>query len=86
MRFVEVGEFLEGVFADDVGVEDEEGGVVFAEDLLSELERPGSTEGFGLDGELYSDIVLLLILCLNSQTVINCFRKSCVEPFLAPRS
>ena len=43
---VKLGELGEGVVADDVGVEDEEGGVVFAEDLLGELEGAGGAEGF----------------------------------------
>lgn len=34
---VELGELLEGVVADDVGVEDEEGRIVLAQDLLGEL-------------------------------------------------
>jgi hypothetical protein len=40
--FVEGGELGEGVLADDVGVEDEEGLVVLSEGLLGELERAGS--------------------------------------------
>ena len=46
---VEVGELGEGVVADDVGVKDEEGGVVFAKDLFSQLEGTGRAERFGLD-------------------------------------
>jgi hypothetical protein len=46
---VEGGELLEGVVADDVAVEDEEGGGVLGEDLLGELERAGGAEGLGLD-------------------------------------
>ena len=40
---VEFGELLEGVVAGDVGVEDEEGGVIFAQDFLSQLEGAGCT-------------------------------------------
>lgn len=59
---VELGELLEGVVACDIGVEDEEGRVVLAEDVLSELEGTGGAEGLGLDGECDGDAVLLLVL------------------------
>lgn len=59
---VEVGEFLEGIFADDVGVEDEEGRVVFAQDFLCEFERTGGTERFAFNRELYANIILLFVL------------------------
>ena len=59
---MEFSELLEGVVAGNVGVEDEEGRVVLAEDVLSELEGTGGAEGLGLDGECDADIVLLLIL------------------------
>ena len=59
---VELGELGEGVVADDVGVEDEEGGVVFAEDLFGELEGPGGTQGFGFDGEFDLDVVFFFVL------------------------
>lgn len=59
---VEVGQLAKGVFADDVRVENEEGRVVFAEDLLGQLERSGGAEGFGLDGEFNVDVVLILVL------------------------
>lgn len=39
---VELDELLEWVVADNIGVEDEEWGVVFSENLLSELERTSS--------------------------------------------
>ena len=61
---VELGELLEGVVACDIGVEDEEGRVVLAEDVLSELEGTGGAEGLGLDGECDLDVVLLLVLRL----------------------
>ena len=43
VRLVELGELLEGVFASDVGVEDEEGRVVLAQNALGELQRAGGT-------------------------------------------
>ena len=58
---VEIGKLLEGVVADDIGVEDEEGRVVLAQDLLRQLERAGGAQRFGLDGELNVNIVFLLI-------------------------
>ena len=62
MGLVEVGQLLEGVVADDVRVQDEEGRVVLTENLLGELQRSGSAQGLGLDGEIDLDIVLLLVL------------------------
>ena len=59
---VELGELGEGVFAGNVGVEDEEGRIVFAEDGLSKLQRAGGAKGLGLDGERDLDVVLLLVL------------------------
>jgi hypothetical protein len=59
---VEFGELLEGVVAGDVGVEDEEGRVVLAQDALGKLERASGAEGLCLDGELDLDVVLLLVL------------------------
>jgi hypothetical protein len=46
---VECNELLEGVFACDVRVEDEEGRVVLEEDIGSQLQGAGSTQGFCLD-------------------------------------
>lgn len=60
--FVEFGELLEGVFADYVGVEDEEGGGVFSEGFFCEFEGAGCAEGFGLDGEFDFHVVLFLVL------------------------
>jgi hypothetical protein len=59
---VELGELLEGVVAGDIGVEDEEGRVVLAQDALGQLERASGAEGFCLDREFDLDIVLLLVL------------------------
>jgi hypothetical protein len=61
---VELGELGKGVFAGDVGVEDEEGRIVLAEDGLSKLQRAGGAKGLGLDGECDLDVVLLLVLRL----------------------
>lgn len=41
MLFVEFGELVEWVVADDVGIENEEWSVVFAQCLLGEFEGPG---------------------------------------------
>jgi len=62
VRLVELGELLEGVVADDVGVEDEEWGVVFAKNLLGQLQGTGGAEGFCLDGEFDADVVCLFVL------------------------
>jgi hypothetical protein len=59
---VELGELCEGVVACDIGVQDEEGWLVLAQDALGELEGPRSAERFCLDGELDLDVVLLLVL------------------------
>lgn len=62
MVLVEIGQLLEGVFADDVGVEDEERAVILAENLFCQLQGTSSAEGFGFDGEFDLDIVLLFVL------------------------
>lgn len=59
---VEFEQVLEGVVADDVRVEHEEGRVVLEEDLLGELQGTGGVEGFGLDGKLDVDVILLFVL------------------------
>ena len=46
---VKCGEIRKGVFADNIGVQDEEGAVVFSEDFFGELERACSAKGFGFD-------------------------------------
>lgn len=48
VSLVEVGKLLEGEFAGDIGVENEEGLVVLSQDLLSELQRTSRAEGLGL--------------------------------------
>lgn len=60
--FVELGKLLEGVVADDIGVEDEEGGVVLAEGLFGEFEGTGGAEGLSFDGEFNVDVVFLFVL------------------------
>ena len=62
VAFVEVGELLEGVVANNIRVEDEERRVILAQDLLRQLERASRAQRFGLDGELNVDSVLLLVL------------------------
>lgn len=59
---VEIGQFFEGVIANNVGVQDEEGGVVLAQDTLRQLQGTGRAQRFGLDRELDADIVLFLVL------------------------
>lgn len=45
VALVEIQQLLEGIVADDVGVENEEGGVVLGKDALGELERAAGVEG-----------------------------------------
>ena len=65
---VELSELREGVLAGNIGVENEEGRLVLAEDGLSELQGTSGAEGLGLDGERDFDVVLLLVLRLR----VNC--------------
>lgn len=46
VALVELEQLLERIVADDVGVENEEGGVVLAQDALGKLEGTTSVEGF----------------------------------------
>lgn len=62
MGLVEGSQLGEGVIAGDIGVEDEEGSLILAEDLLGEFQGTGSAEGFGLDGEGDVDSESLLVL------------------------
>ena len=55
-------ELVEGVVADDIGVEHEEWGVILCKNLLSELQRTSSVERLRLDRELDFDVVLFLVL------------------------
>ena len=59
---VEGGEGGEGVVADDVRVEDEEGGRIFAEGFGGEFEGAGGAEGFVFDGEFDADVVFFFVL------------------------
>lgn len=43
---VESGEIRKGVFANDIGVEDEERGIVLAEDFFCQLQRTCGAKGF----------------------------------------
>ena len=65
---VELSELREGVLAGNIGVENEEGRLVLAEDGLSELQGTSGAEGLGLDGERDFNVVLLLVLRLR----VNC--------------
>lgn len=62
MRLVECRKLSKRILANDIGVEDEERRIVLAENLLSELQRTSSAEGFRLDGECDANVVLLLVL------------------------
>jgi hypothetical protein len=62
VRAVEGGQLLEGVVADDVAVEHEEGRRVLGQRALGELERAGGAEGLGFDGEFNLDAELLFVL------------------------
>lgn len=62
VALVEIQQLLEGIVADDIGVENEEGGVVLGEDALGELERTTGVEGLGLDRKLNVDVVFCLVL------------------------
>ena len=60
--FVEVGELLERVVADNVGVENEEWGVIFGEGLFGKFEGTGRAEGLGFNGEFNVDVVFFFVL------------------------
>lgn len=62
MVLVELCELLEGVIANDIGVEDEEWRVILAQDLLGQFQGACGAQGFGFDGEFDSDVILFLIL------------------------
>lgn len=64
---VELDQLLEWIVANNIGVQDEERGVVFSENLLSEFERASGAQGFGLDGELDANVVFLLVLHIEFQ-------------------
>lgn len=62
VRLVELCELFERVLADDIRVQHEEGGVVFAQDLLCQLQWSGRSKRFCLDGEVDSHVVLFFVL------------------------
>lgn len=66
---VEFSQVLKRVFAGDVGVEDEERAVIFAQNLSSQLEGTSSTQGLLLDGEGDLYAILLLVLFPSYQSV-----------------
>ena len=49
VRFMEGGEVRERVVADDIGIQDEERCIVFAQGFFCELQRASSTQGFRFD-------------------------------------
>lgn len=65
--FVELGELLEGVVADDVGIENEEGRGVFAEGLFGQFQGAGGAKGFRFDGEFNVDVVFFRVLGQNAE-------------------
>lgn len=71
VRLVESSQLLKGVFAGDVGVEDKEGGVVFAEDVGGQLQGASSAEGLCLDGEGDLDTEFFLVLDCNSRIFLS---------------
>lgn len=62
MFFVELEHFFQWVFADNVGIEHEEGRVVGLEDLLGESDRASGTERLVLQGTDDFDTKLLRLL------------------------
>ena len=62
MAFVELSQFIKGVVADDIRVQDKEGGVILAEDFLRKFEGTGGAKGFRFDGEFNLDVVFFFIL------------------------
>ena len=62
VRAVEVGQLLEGVFADHIAIQNEEGAVILAENLLGKFEGPSGAEGFAFDTELDANVVFFFVL------------------------
>jgi hypothetical protein len=50
------------LYADDIGIEDEEWRVIFCEDIASQGERAGGAKRFCLNGKCDSDVVFFFIL------------------------
>jgi len=59
---VEGGQVCEGVFTDNIRVENEEGGVVFGENSFGKLEGAGGVEGLRFDGEGDFDVESFFVL------------------------
>ena len=53
---------MEWVVASDVGIQNEEGRVVFAKGFLRQLERASRSKWFSLNGEFDIDVVFFLVL------------------------
>lgn len=62
MLLVELSELSEGVVAGDIGVENEEGRLILAQDAFGQFQGSSSAEWLSLDGEFNFDVVLLLVL------------------------
>ncbi|KAH3658819.1 hypothetical protein OGATHE_006545 [Ogataea polymorpha] len=62
MGGVEFEQIPQRVLTDDIGVENEDWGVVLLQDLLSELQRTSSSQRLLLNGEGDANAVLLLVL------------------------
>jgi hypothetical protein len=72
MALVKLGQLLERIVTDDIGVQDEEWRVVFGENILCQFQGTSGAEGFSLNGELDLYVVLLFVLfrhifCKHSQ-------------------
>lgn len=59
---VELGQLLEGIVTDNIGVQDEKRAVVLAQNLLRQLQGTSRAEGFGFHREFDSDIVDFFVL------------------------
>ena len=66
MGLVERSKLLEGEVADHIGVQNEERGIVLAQDLLRQLQRASRAQRFRLDGEFNVDTILFLVLLESS--------------------
>ena len=67
MRVVEFQQLLEGVIADDIGVQYEKWGIIFSEGLFREFEWSSCAKGLTFDREGDFDIVESFVL-LGSQS------------------
>lgn len=69
MILMELRQFFERKVANNIGVQDEKGRVILAQDLLCQFQGAGGSERFGLDGKLDSDVVLFLVLKRHGKRV-----------------